>query len=88
MLLGVVIALGASLAQGLRPASAHACGCLSPPIPPPMPGAVDFAVNQQSEQIIFEVEPDGHVVAHVLIRYAGRSRRCPSWSCPIRLRSG
>ena len=66
----------------LRPAPAHACGCLSPPIPPPMPGAVDFAVNQQAEQIIFEVEPDGHIVAHVLIRYAGDPKQF-AWIVPV-----
>ena len=47
-----------------------------------MPGAVDFAVNQQSEQIIFEVEPDGHVVAHVLIRYAGDPEQF-AWIVPV-----
>ena len=45
---------------------ADACGCLSPPAV----SEGDFAVNQQSEQIIFEVEP-GWVTAHVLINYAG-----------------
>lgn len=49
---------------------AEACGCLSPPVPEF--DDEQFAVNQQSEQIVFEVEPDGrHVTAHVLIRYAG-----------------
>jgi hypothetical protein len=59
---------------------AYACGCLSPPIP--RPGAVDFAVNQQAEQIIFEVEPDGHIVAHVLIRYAGDPEKF-AWIVPV-----
>src|SRR5262245_25795369 len=62
------------------PAPAQACGCLSPPIP--RPGAVDFAVNQQAEQIIFEVEPDGHIVAHVLIRYAGAPEKF-AWIVPV-----
>ena len=60
----VALALGLTLPA----ASVWACGCLSPPIPDE---ATEFAVNQQSEQIIFEVEPDGYVTAHVLIRYAG-----------------
>lgn len=50
--------------------TAEACGCLSPPVPEFDDD--EFAVNQQAEQIIFEVEDDGHVTAHVLIRYAGR----------------
>jgi uncharacterized protein (TIGR03382 family) len=56
---------------------ASACGCLSPP-------AVtegDFAVNQQAEQIIFEVEP-GWVTAHVLIRYAGDPAQF-AWIVPV-----
>ncbi len=47
-----------------------------------MPGAVDFAVNQQAEQIIFEVEPDGHIVAHVLIRFAGDPAQF-AWLVPV-----
>ena len=43
---------------------------LTEPPPNPPPGEVAYAVNQQSEQIIFEAEP-GWVTAHVLIRYAG-----------------
>lgn len=56
---------------------ARACGCLSPP-------AVtegDYAVNQSSEQIIFEVEP-GWVTAHVLIRYAGDPSQF-AWIVPV-----
>lgn len=56
---------------------ADACGCLSPP-------AVtegDYAVNQSSEQILFEVEP-GWVTAHVLIRYAGDPAQF-AWIVPV-----
>lgn len=66
------------------PSHASACGCLSPPVPPP-PGAVDeqaYAVNQQSEQIIFEVPGDGTVTAHVLIRYAGEPESF-AWIVPV-----
>ncbi len=58
---------------------AHACGCLSPPIPAVSDDA--FAVNQQAEQIIFEVEP-GFVTAHVLIRYAGEPDKF-AWIVPV-----
>jgi MYXO-CTERM domain-containing protein len=47
----------------------------------PPPDATEFAVNQQAEQIIFEVE-EGHVVAHVLIRYAGRPENF-AWLVPV-----
>jgi hypothetical protein len=75
-----VIALASSLAAAsllvdTRPA--EACGCLSPP-------AVtegDFAVNQEAEQIIFEVEP-GWVTAHVLIKYAGDPDKF-AWIVPV-----
>src|SRR5689334_11144536 len=56
---------------------ARACGCLSPP-------AVtegQFAVNQEAEQIIFEVEP-GWVTAHVLIKYAGDPGKF-AWIVPV-----
>jgi hypothetical protein len=77
----VLAAVTASLAWVATPSTADACGCFSPPIP--MPGAVDFAVNQQAEQIIFEVEPDGeHIVAHVLIRYAGDPTQF-AWLVPV-----
>jgi hypothetical protein len=59
--------------------SAQACGCFAPPIP--QPGEVDFAVNQQAEQIIFEVE-DGYVTAHVLIKYAGDPTKF-GWILPV-----
>ena len=62
------VVVGASLAALLTNVQqAEACGCLSPPAAE----AGDFAVNQQSEQIIFEVE-DGVVTAHVLIKFAGK----------------
>lgn len=59
--------------------TAEACGCLSPPIPVLDDEA--FAVNQQSEQIIFEVE-EGFVTAHVLIRYAGSPEQF-AWIVPV-----
>src|SRR5262245_57659595 len=61
----------------VSPERAHACGCLAPP-------AVtegQYAVNQQSEMIIFEVEP-GFVTAHVLIRYAGAPEQF-AWIVPV-----
>jgi MYXO-CTERM domain-containing protein len=76
----LVATLAASVAWVASPSIAAACGCFSPPVP--MPGAVDFAVNQQAEQIIFEVEPDGHIVAHVLIRYAGDPAQF-AWLVPV-----
>ncbi len=67
-------------AWGWDVAEAEACGCLSPPIPEFDDS--EFAVNQQAEQIIFEVEPDGiHVTAHVLIRFAGRPEQF-AWLVP------
>jgi len=64
------------------PRPAEACGCLSPPIP--APEEVDFAVNQESELIIFEVEQgdDPHVTAHVLIKYAGDPEKF-GWLIPV-----
>lgn len=59
--------------------TAAACGCLSPPAP--TLDTDEYAVNQQAEQIIFEVEED-HVVAHVLIRYAG-SPESFAWIVPV-----
>ncbi len=68
-LLSIAIALvvGAVLLPTNR---AEACGCFSPPIP--TVDEVDFAVNQQSEQIVFEVNDDETVTAHVLILYNGK----------------
>ena len=65
----------AALLVDTRPAAA--CGCLSPP----EVTVGDFAVNQQSEQIIFEVEP-GWVTAHVLIKYAGDPASF-AWIVPV-----
>ncbi len=75
-----VLVLATSLASATllvdtRPAIA--CGCLSPP----EVTEGDFAVNQQSEQIIFEVEP-GWVTAHVLIKYAGDPASF-AWIIPV-----
>jgi len=63
---------------------ASACGCFSPPIlPPDLPDvtADQYAVAQQAEQIIFEVE-DGVVTAHVLIRYEGKPETF-AWLLPV-----
>lgn len=62
------------------PNVADACGCLSPPDPVAL-GSDDFAVNQQSEQILFEVNQDT-VTAHVLIRYAGNPETF-AWIVPV-----
>jgi len=67
------------LATGSVATDANACGCLAPPLP--TPGEVDFAVNQQSEQIIFEVD-EGFINAHVLIRYAGAPESF-GWLVPV-----
>ncbi len=69
----------AALFTTTAPEHADACGCLSPPRPGPADS--EFAVNQQSEQIIFEVEP-GFVTAHVLIRYAGDPAKF-AWIVPV-----
>jgi len=53
----------------LLPSRAEACGCLAPPDPVAL-DTNNFAVNQQAEQIIFEVGEET-VSAHVQIRYAG-----------------
>lgn len=58
---------------------ADACGCLSPPVP--TVSEAEYAVNQQAEQIIFEVEP-GYVTAHVLIRYQGDPSKF-AWIVPV-----
>ncbi|MEO0323299.1 MAG: DUF2330 domain-containing protein [Myxococcota bacterium] len=62
------------------PAPVAACGCFSPQQPPP--GEVDFAVDQESEQIIFEVPGDGTITAHVLIRYQGKPESF-AWLVPV-----
>jgi len=75
-LLGLATAVAGVLLVSDTPA-AEACGCLSPP----EVSTGDFAVNQQSEQIIFEVEP-GWVTAHVLIQYAGDPATF-AWIVPV-----
>lgn len=74
-----IVAAAALLAIPANPGDAAACGCLSPPIP--QPDAVNFAVNQQSEQIIFEVD-EGMISQHVLIRYAGAAEKF-AWLLPV-----
>ena len=59
------------------PHDARACGCLSPP----EVTEGEYGVNQQAEQIIFEVG-DGTVTAHVLIRYAGEPDQF-AWIVPV-----
>jgi hypothetical protein len=75
VILWTALALGAAL--WLQPLEARACGCLSPPVVE----SGDFAVNQQSEQILFEVE-GGYVTAHVLVRYAGDPAQF-AWLVPV-----
>src|SRR5690606_35080337 len=58
---------------------ASACGCFAPPIP--TPEEATFAVNQQAEQIIFEVA-DGRVSAHVRIFYQGEPEEF-AWLLPM-----
>lgn len=61
---------------------ANACGCLSPPEPNPSAiSSSEYAVNQQSESIIFEIE-EGYVTAHVLIRYEGDPESF-AWIVPV-----
>jgi hypothetical protein len=65
-----------------RPPAARACGCFTPPAPPPNPDVEkEYAVNQQSEQIIFEVR-DGRTTAHILIRYEGNPEEF-AWLLPV-----
>jgi hypothetical protein len=75
-----VLALTTSVAGALLLADtsiADACGCLSPPAV----SEGEFAVNQEAEQIIYEVEP-GWVTAHVLIKYAGDPSKF-AWLIPV-----
>ena len=83
MRIHALAALAAASALAFHAPLARACGCLSSPMPPPdpPPGEVAYAVNQQSEQIIFEAEP-GWVTAHVLIRYAGDPAQF-GWLVPV-----
>ncbi len=64
----------------LAPSRADACGCLSPPDPVAL-DTDNFAVNQQAEQIIFEVGEET-VSAHVQIRYAGDPEQF-AWIVPV-----
>lgn len=64
----------------LLPTRAEACGCLSPPDPVAL-DTNNFAVNQQAEQIIFEVGEET-VSAHVQIRYAGDPEQF-AWIVPV-----
>lgn len=64
----------------LMPSRAEACGCLSPPDPVAL-DTNNFAVNQQAEQIIFEVGEET-VSAHVQIRYAGDPEQF-AWIVPV-----
>jgi hypothetical protein len=77
-----ILAVGVALATWVGLADhAAACGCFSPPLPPPGVTADQYAVAQQSEQIIFEIEP-GFVTAHVLIRYQGKPESF-AWILPV-----
>jgi hypothetical protein len=77
-LLVIALAAGAAcIALLVHAPVARACGCLSPPVVT----EGEYAVNQQSEQIIFEVEP-GWVTAHVLIKYAGDPAQF-AWIVPV-----
>ncbi|MCA9664053.1 MAG: DUF2330 domain-containing protein [Myxococcales bacterium] len=74
------VQLGVGLVMLSSAPHARACGCLSPPAP--ALNDDDFAVNQQAEQIIFEVGNDGYITAHVLIRYAGKPDKF-AWIVPV-----
>ncbi|MFT5357717.1 MAG: hypothetical protein ACI9KE_004954 [Polyangiales bacterium] len=74
--LTAALALSAVL---LEPASVEACGCFTPP--EPTPEDLDYAVNQESEMIIFEVG-ETTVSAHVLIRYQGKASTF-AWIVPV-----
>lgn len=63
----------------LRPTPVEACGCFTPP--EPTPDELDYAVNQESEMIIFEVG-ETTVSAHVLIRYQGKASTF-AWIVPV-----
>ncbi|MEM1415772.1 MAG: DUF2330 domain-containing protein [Myxococcota bacterium] len=78
--MAVALVLGAFAGVAATPGTAEACGCFSPQQPPP--GEVDFAVDQESEQIIFEVPGDGTITAHVLIRYQGKPESF-AWLVPV-----
>ncbi|RMG94919.1 MAG: DUF2330 domain-containing protein, partial [Deltaproteobacteria bacterium] len=71
------LSVAAALAVAATPRPARACGCVSPPVV--MEG--DYAVNQQAEEIIFEVG-ESTVTAHVLIRYQGDPAQF-AWLLPV-----
>ncbi len=75
---GVALGLLAMSLVVVEPPAAEACGCLSPPVPI---GDDDYAVNQQAEQIIFEVDAPW-VTAHVMISYAGDPASF-AWLVPV-----
>ncbi len=77
-LLATALACCALLAAEER--TAEACGCVHPP-EPEIDSIEEFAVNQSSEQIIFEVE-EGFVTAHVLIQYFGKPSEF-AWVVPV-----
>ncbi len=72
---GSVLGLGLLLVG----TQADACGCFAPPLP--SPEAAEFAVNQQAEQIIFEVQ-EGTISAHVRIFYQGDPEEF-AWLLPM-----
>ncbi len=73
---GVWVAFGV----GLLVSNADACGCFAPPIPTAL-DETSFAVNQQAEQIIFEVG-EGTISAHVRIFYSGDPEEF-AWLLPM-----
>lgn len=75
------IAFIIAAAVAALPTTSVACGCFSPPEPQSVEG--EFAINQQAEQIIFEVDSaEETITAHVLIRYAGDPERF-GWMVPV-----
>ncbi len=73
------LALPLLIAVALQSADAAACGCFAPPIPEA--ASDSFAVNQQAEQIIFEVQEDT-ISAHVRILYQGDPEQF-AWLLPL-----
>ncbi len=74
-LVGIAIASGVSIAS----TDVLACGCFAPPVP--NAASDSFAVNQQAEQVIFEVTGD-KVSAHVRILYSGDPEQF-AWLLPM-----
>lgn len=73
-----LLLVGAVLA--VTPSRATACGCFSSP---QLPTPDQYAVNQQAEQIIFEVDSEANTVtAQVLIQYAGAPESF-AWILPV-----